>query len=71
MSDENKKDIVKLPQLEKDQQIGDLESLKRVLVLMGDYIVDIAQYRRKAYQAYITEGFTPEQALELCKTVTL
>lgn len=30
---------------------------------------DVAYARRTLYNAYISEGFTPEQALELCKVI--
>lgn len=30
----------------------------------------IAHTKKAFYDAYIAEGFTPEQALELCKSVT-
>lgn len=30
---------------------------------------DIAYARRSLYEAYLSEGFTPEEALELCKII--
>lgn len=30
---------------------------------------DLAYARRTLYEAYLAEGFTPEQALELCKII--
>lgn len=30
---------------------------------------DVAYARRTLYNAYLAEGFTPEQALELCKII--
>jgi hypothetical protein len=34
---------------------------------MAKHAADIAYSRRSLYEAYLCEGFTPEQALELCK----
>ena len=32
------------------------------------YIKQLAVLRKKTYDAYITEGFSPEEALVLCQT---
>lgn len=34
---------------------------------MAKYSSDIAYARMSLYKSYISEGFSPEQALELCK----
>ena len=34
---------------------------------MADFAADIAYSRRTLYEAYLSEGFEPVQALELCK----
>jgi hypothetical protein len=34
---------------------------------MAKHAADIAYSRRSLYNAYLYEGFTPEEALELCK----
>ncbi len=36
---------------------------------MAKHACDIAYARRSLYEAYISEGFTPEEALELCKII--
>ena len=36
---------------------------------MAEQACDIAYARRTLYQAYIYEGFTPPEALELCKII--
>jgi hypothetical protein len=34
---------------------------------MAKHSADIAYARRSLYNAYVYEGFTPQEALELCK----
>ena len=34
---------------------------------MAQHASDIAYARRSLYEAYIAEGFTPQESLELCK----
>lgn len=36
---------------------------------MAEHASDIAYSRRRLYEAYLIEGFTPEESLELCKTI--
>lgn len=36
---------------------------------MATHAADIAYARRSLYNAYIAEGFTPQEALELCKII--
>jgi hypothetical protein len=57
----------------RDNQV-DYEQLKQAVELLADSFCqlaerasDIAYARRELYEAYLLEGFTPEQALELCK----
>lgn len=49
----------------------DAETLIPVLVgsflHMSEFASDIAYCRRTLYEAYLSEGFEPHQALELCK----
>ena len=52
---------------EKDELKASLEALKRNTEAMIEYACLMAKIRRKAYLAYVGEGFTEEQALELCK----
>ena len=37
---------------------------------LSDSIKHIAKMRRASYEAHLAEGFTPAEALELCKTIT-
>ena len=50
-----------------DKMTEAVESMKRNLPDLIEYHKACAEIRRKAYQAHIAEGFTPEQALELVK----
>jgi hypothetical protein len=34
---------------------------------MAQYAADIAYARRSMYEAYLSEGFSTQEALELCK----
>ena len=36
---------------------------------MAQFASDIAYSRRTLYEAYLAEGFEPNQALELCKAL--
>jgi hypothetical protein len=36
---------------------------------LSQHASDIAYARRCFYEAYIAEGFSPSQALDLCKTI--
>lgn len=36
---------------------------------VAEYSSDIAYAKRSMYMAYLYEGFTPVEALELCKTI--
>jgi len=54
-----------------DKMKAGLEEMKRGLSTWLEYNQLIAKIRRSAYDAYIKEGFTSEQALELCKSIML
>ena len=56
--------IVNLPA--PDSMIAALEAVKRELPQFLEMTGLIAQIRKGAYDAYIKQGFTEEQALELC-----
>jgi hypothetical protein len=44
-------------------------SLAELWANVAEYSSDIAYAKRSMYQAYLYEGFTPAEALELCKTI--
>lgn len=56
-----------LPNAERDKARAALEQLKRNLPFLLEHAAIMAGIRRAAFLAYVAEGFTPEQALELCK----
>jgi chromosome segregation ATPase len=45
-----------------------IEHLKRQMDSAIEYATLKAHLQRAAYNAYMKEGFTPAEALELCKT---
>ena len=48
-----------------------IEGLRRELPEIIRNIEIIAEIRKASYDAHIKKGFTPEQALDLCKTIEL
>jgi hypothetical protein len=46
-----------------------IQMLAESYMRMAHYASDIAFARRSMYEAYISEGFTAQEALELCKFV--
>lgn len=62
--------IVGLP-TKPDEIRAAVESLKRNAEAFMEMGVVMARIRRAHFTAYIAEGFTPAEALELCKKVTL
>ena len=54
---------------EKDNMQGALEVLKRNTKNMIEYARLMANIRRQSYLAYVNQGFTEAQALELCKNI--
>jgi hypothetical protein len=50
-----------------DELKAALETLKRDLPTFLEYQAVIAKIKRAQYDALIEAGFSPEQALELCK----
>ena len=53
----------------KDDIQGALESLKRNIKNMIEYACLMAKIRRQSYLAHVDQGFTEDQALELCKNI--
>ena len=62
-----KKDNIKAVDFEKDDMQAALEMLKRNLEVIGEYSKVKAKIRRQSFLAHVQQGFTEEQALELCK----
>lgn len=62
--------IVGLP-AKPDEIRAVVESLKRNAEAFMEMGIVMARIRHAHFKAYIAEGFTPAEALELCKKVTL
>jgi len=54
-----------------DEGAEAVAQLRKALPALQEYNRLIASVQRDAYKAYILEGFTPAQALELCKAMRL
>ena len=63
------KDNIKAVDFEKDDMQVALEMLKRNLEVIGEYSKVKAKIRRQSFLAHVQQGFTEEQALELCKEI--
>ena len=48
-----------------------INSIALLIGAMADNAAHIAYARRTLYQAYLAEGFTQEEALELCQNLLL
>ncbi len=53
----------------KDLYRGAVEELKRNAGAMIEYVTLMASVRRQVFLAYTKQGFTEDQALELCKNI--
>lgn len=60
-----------LTNLDQDALKGAVEAMVRAMPAYEQYVKQLARIRRKAYDAYIVEGFTPEQATILCQNMIL
>lgn len=56
---------------DKNEMRAALEQLKRSLPVWKEQAAVIAEIRKASYDAHIEQGFTPDQALELCKSMLL
>ena len=54
---------------DKDEFIAAVESMKRTAETQKEYYKVLAESRKSSYDSHVANGFTPEQALELCKTL--
>jgi hypothetical protein len=61
--------VTTFPDGDKNEKLAELEKLKRDLPLFLEYCAISAQIKRASYEAHIKQGFTPDQALELCKSL--
>ena len=54
-----------------DEMRGMLENLKRTLPIWKEQAAVLAEIRKASYDAHIAQGFTPEQAIDLCRSMLL
>lgn len=59
--------VTEIPNTERDKLVAQVEQLKRTMPIMLEYAALNAQLKRAQYLAFVQQGFTPSQALELCK----
>ena len=55
----------------KDDFKAAIEAMKRSLVDLPELMKLISQQRKISYDSHIEAGFTPGQALELCKSMEI
>lgn len=69
MSEDKK--IVELSSISRDDMKASVEMIKRTMDTWVEFGKQLARIRRAHYDAYILEGFTPEQALILCQRMIM
>jgi len=60
-----------IPTAGRDEMRATLEQMKRQLPVFLEYTQTLAKIRKTAFDAHVAEGFSEDQALELCKTLSL
>ena len=63
--------ISMVPTIEADELKASCALLKRQAPIFMEFSKTLAEIRMASYSAHIEEGFSPEQALDLCKQLTL
>lgn len=63
-NDQSAKNLLGMIHLE-----SSIDKSEKMLPLIGRHMKLMAKIHRTAYEAYIKEGFTSEQALDLCSRV--
>lgn len=69
MADDKK--VVELSSLSRDEMKASVEMIKRTMDTWVEWGKQLARIRRAHYDAYIVEGFSPEQALILCQRMIM
>ncbi len=67
MNDKNDAKIAALPQVEQDKLAASIAMLRRNMTMIIEHQALLAQIRKASYDLHVKQGFTPAQALELCK----
>ena len=68
---DDKVKVIEFKDEDRDKLRAGLELMKRSLPIYCEHAVVLAQIRKASYDAHIEQSFTPQQALELCKSMTL
>lgn len=55
----------------KDELQGSLDAFVKLVPYMVNIAPEIAMLRKSFYDAYVEAGFTPGEALELCKSMEI
>jgi hypothetical protein len=63
--------VVSIAGVQQDKLAAQVAELRGLLPARIEYQRIMARLQRSAFDAYLAEGFTPEQALELCKALKL
>jgi|GEM_PF-2057140 len=61
--------IIDLPNIERDQMKGSFEEMARTLHMLMEHAPSIANAKRAFFEAYLAQGFSEAQAVELCKNI--
>lgn len=59
--------VTEVPNVERDKLLAAVEQLKRTMPVMLEYSALNAQLKFAQYTDFVKAGFTPQQALELCR----
>lgn len=63
--------IKEIPNTERDQLLAGLAQLSRVWSAIVERADEIAAARKAMFDAYVRQGFTESQALDLCRGLKL
>lgn len=61
--------ITVLSNTEKDEQLAALQAFLRNQLILTEYVTALAKLRKHSFDAHLAQGFTQEQALELCRKI--
>jgi len=59
--------VTLLPNIEEDKLIAQIEQFKRQKPKLAEFAILLAEARFASYSAHVKAGFTPEQAMLLCR----
>lgn len=59
--------LIDVSVFEKNEAVAEIENLKRQMPYLIEYVTIAARLHRASYEAHKKQGFTDEEALELCK----